>query len=178
MLVFPGDFLGYAEEFICDDGVYSEEGKLYASKAGRVKIKNKVIKVETINEIPKISKGDIVLGEVIDTKNNFALVEIVRKKGFNRELTTYKTAVLHISNISTMYLKDINEGIRYKDIIVCEVIDDDLKLSTKKDELGVIKAKCGICGGELLLKGDKLRCKECGNTEKRKISKNYGKGVW
>ena len=178
MFVFPGDFLGYVEEFIAGEGVYEEDGKLYASKAGKLRIKDKTLSVLPVKTIPEIRKGDIIIGRVVDTRNNFAMVEIARKRGSDRVLRHYDRALLHISNVSEKYTKNIEECVRFWDIISAKVIDDNLRVSIKEEDLGVLKAICGVCGDNLVREGDKLKCPRCGNVEKRKISKNYGKGVW
>ena len=65
------------------------------------------------------------------------------------------------------------------DIIKARVIDEkNLKLSTQEDEMGVIKSLCSVCRREMNREGDLLKCPECGNVEKRKLSSDYGKGVW
>uniref|UniRef100_A0A7C3UH61 Exosome complex component Csl4 n=1 Tax=Geoglobus ahangari TaxID=113653 RepID=A0A7C3UH61_9EURY len=179
MFVFPGDFLGYVEEYIAGEGVYEEDGKLYASKAGKLQIRDRTISILPIKTIPEIKKGDIIIGRIIDTKNNFAMVEIARKRGSDRVLGHYDRALLHISNVSDKYTKSIEECVRFWDIISAKVIDDNLRISIKEEDLGVLKAICSVCGENLIKKeGDKLKCPKCGNVEKRKISKNYGKGVW
>lgn len=178
MFVFPGDFLGYAEEYVPGDGVYEEEGKLYAATAGRVVVEDKVIRVETVKEIPELRKNDVVVGRVVDTRNSFAMVEIARKKGSERALRYYDRALLHISNISESYMKNIENGVKYWDIIRARVIDNNLRLSIKEDGMGVIRAVCSACGTPLVRDKDKLKCPECGNVERRKVSSYYGSGEW
>ncbi|MBO8182080.1 MAG: exosome complex RNA-binding protein Csl4 [Archaeoglobus sp.] len=177
--VFPGDKIGYAEEFVGGEGVYEENGELYAAVAGRLKIEDRVVSIESVKKIPEINKGDIVLGRVVDVRNSIALVELSRKSGNDRELRHTGIAALHISNVQDGYLKDFDSAIKYMDIIKARVIDADLlKLSTKGRDMGVVKAICTNCKTELEVKGDKLKCPKCGNVESRKISSDYGKGKW
>jgi len=178
MFVLPGDFLGYVEEYVPGEGVYEEDGKLFASSAGRVVVKDKKISVEGIKKVPEIKRNDIVVGRVVDTRNSFAIVEIARKRGDDRALRYYDKAFLHISNVSDGYIKSFESGVRYMDIIRARVIDDNLRLSIKEKDMGVIKASCQICGSTLERERDKLKCPQCGNVETRKISNYYGKGEW
>ncbi len=178
MMVFPGDFLGYAEEYIAGYGVYEENGKLFAATAGKVSVEDKVIKIEPLKSIPEIVENDIIIGRVIDTRNSFAMVEIARKKGEERSLRHYDRGFLHVSNISEGYMKNVEDGVRYMDIIRARVIDGNLRLSIKESEMGVIRAICEKCSTPLFREKDKLKCPECGNIEKRKISDYYGKGEW
>ncbi len=177
--VMPGDKIGCKEEFLAGEGIYEENGDLFAAVAGKVVVKDKVISVEPIKIIPEIEKGDVVLGRIIDVRNSIALVELSRKKGLDRDLKNMGLAALHISNVQNEYLKDLSSAVRYMDIIKARVIEKEgLKLSTQEDEMGVIKAICSICKHEMLRYGDVLKCPNCGNVEKRKLSSDYGKGEW
>lgn len=177
-MVFPGDFLGYAEEYIPGYGVYEEDGKLFAATAGKAVVEEKTLRVIPVNSIPEVGKNDVVVGRVVDTRGSFAMVEIARKEGNSRALRHYDRGFLHVSNMSEGYLKNVEDGVRYMDIIRARVIDSNLRLSIKEREMGVIKAICEKCSTPLLREKDKLKCPECGNVEKRKISEYYGKGEW
>ncbi|RLI73935.1 RNA-binding protein [Archaeoglobales archaeon] len=177
--VMPGDRLGYKEEFVAGEGVYEENGEIFAAVAGKLIVRDKVINVEPVKVIPEIERGDVVLGRVIDVRNSLALVELSRKKGLDRDLKNTGLAALHISNVQSEYLKDLNSAIRYMDIIKARVIDEkSLKLSTKEDEMGVVKSICSLCKHEMVREGNTLKCPNCGNVEKRKLSSDYGKGEW
>ncbi len=177
-MVFPGDFLGYAEEYIAGYGIYEEDGKLFAATAGRAVVEEKVIRILPVKSIPEIRKNDVVIGRVVDTRNSFAMVEIARKEGDDRALRHYDRAFLHISNMSDGYMKNVEDGVRYLDIIRARVIDSNLRLSIKERDMGVIKAICERCSSPLMRVKDKLKCPECGNVEKRKVSEYYGRGEW
>jgi len=178
-IVLPGDRIGYVEEFVAGKGAFEEGGEIFATVIGKVVIEDRVIKVEPFKKLPDIEKGDIVLGRVVDIRNSLALVELNRKKGVDRELMHTGIAAIHVSNIQNGYLKDLNSALKYMDIIKARVIDrENLKLSTKEPELGVVKAICGICKHELKRRNKELVCPECGNIERRKLSDDYGKGNW
>jgi exosome complex component CSL4 len=177
--VLPGDKIGYVEEFAIGKGVYEENGEIFAAVAGKVITKDKIAMVEPVKNLPEINKGDVVLGRVVDVRNSLALVELSRKKGFDRDLMHTGIAALHISNVQSEYLKDLNAVVRYMDIIKARVIDaKNLKLSTKEPDMGVIKSLCSICRHELLKEGNILKCPKCGSIENRKLSIDYGKGEW
>ncbi len=177
-VVMPGDKIGSTEEYMKGKGVYEEDGELFAAVAGYLVIKDRVANVESFASIPEVLKGDVVLGRVVDVRNTMALVEVVSKKGEERSLTTRSLGFLHISNVDEKYVKDISEAIGYLDIVKARVIGDNLRLSTKEKEMGVLKALCSSCRSEMIREGDMLKCPECGRVEKRKISSDYGKGEW
>lgn len=177
MIVFPGDRVGSVEEFKAGEGVYEENGELFASVTGVLQIEDKKATVKSFKKIPELKKGDVVVGRVVDVRNSFAMVEIARKKGEDRNLAHTGLALLHISNIGER-VENIESAIYYFDIVKARVLDSSPRLSIREPEMGVLKAYCGFCKGELVLEGGKLKCPSCGREEKRKISKSYGKGEW
>ena len=61
-LVLPGDYLGVIEEFMPGEGVREENGELYATRAGRVRInpEKMEISVEPVTDTPPLPQvGDI-----------------------------------------------------------------------------------------------------------------------
>jgi len=177
--VIPGDRIGLVEEYVAGNGVYEENGEILAAVAGKVIVRERTVNVEPVKKLPCIEKDDIVLGRVVDLRNSMALVELARKRGFDRSLMHTGIAALHVSNVQKEYLKDIGDAIGYMDIIKARVMDTrNLKLSTKEGEMGVLKAICSVCKHELIREGKVLKCPNCGNVEKRKTSSDYGKGRW
>ncbi|ADC64451.1 exosome complex RNA-binding protein Csl4 [Ferroglobus placidus DSM 10642] len=173
MRAFPGDYLGCSEEFLAGEGVYEEDGKIYAAVAGKVVVKDRKISIKPEKEIPKIEKGDEVIGKVVDVKKKFALVELLKKVNMNRSPPYYDLALLPASEISEKFVEDVSEFLSHEDIILGRVIDENLRISIKGKNYGVISTKCS-CGGELILEEDKLKCSKCGKTNRKKISSYYG----
>lgn len=177
MIVFPGDRIGSVEEFKAEEGVYEENGELFASVAGVLQLEDKKAKVKSFRRIPELHKGDVVIGRVVDVRNNFAMVEIARKKGEDRDLAHTGLALLHISNVGER-VDNMNVAIGYFDIVKARVLDNSPKISIREPEMGVLKAFCSSCKSELVLERGKLKCPNCGREERRKVSKSYGKGEW
>lgn len=175
-VVIPGDRIGTVEEFRAGKGVYEEDKELYASTTGYLEIKDRIASVLAFKKVPEIRKGDVVIGRVLDMRNSFAMVEIARKRGEDRELGCKNIAMLHISNVGRF--ENIAEALGYRDIVRARVLDETLRISIKEPDMGVVKAFCSACKSELLLKEGKLKCPNCGKEENRKISNSYGKGVW
>ncbi len=178
--VMPGDRIGSAEEYVKGEGVYEEEGELFAAVAGKLTIKDRVAKVESnLSKFQEIVKGRLLsLGRVVDLRNSIALIEVSNKKGEKRDPSNRGIGILHVSNVDEGYVKDISEAVGYLDILKARVIGDNLRLSTKEKEMGVLRALCSVCKVEMVREGDMLKCPECGRIEKRKISVDYGKGEW
>ncbi|MEM2727120.1 MAG: exosome complex RNA-binding protein Csl4, partial [Archaeoglobaceae archaeon] len=135
MIVFPGDRIGSVEEFKAEEGVYEENGELFASVAGVLQLEDKKAKVKSFRRIPELHKGDVVIGRVVDVRNNFAMVEIARKKGEDRDLAHTGLALLHISNVGER-VDNMNVAIGYFDIVKARVLDNSPKISIREPEMG------------------------------------------
>jgi len=180
-IVVPGDFLGTSEEFTPGKGVYDEKGNIYATLIGGVSISDKrVIEVQPKVEIPPtLKEGDVVLGRIEDIRDTVAIVSIACLKGHEeREIAASTQGVIHISNVRSGYVNDLQHEFGYLDLVKAKVIDAEaLRLSTEGKDLGVIKAICAKCKRDLKRKGNTLACEGCKRVEVRNISEDYGKGL-
>src|SRR3989442_8113919 len=89
------------------------------------------------------------------------------------------TGMLHISNSSPRFERFMGDVCKPNDIIRGKVIDVSQripKLTTVGRDMGVIKAYCSRCGGELGLSGRILRCTLCLNVERRRLADDFGPG--
>ena len=178
--VVPGDRLGVIEEFIPDSGTYVKDGYIYSSNVGYVLIDfaNKKVSVypaaRNMN-VPKVN--NIIIGWVAGVQSSNATVQII--KVGRKFLSGRFTGIIHISDVSHRYLENMYDAFRMGDLVRAKVISDKnntYHLTTKDENLGVLYAFCSQCGG-ILIKRRNLRCKICGNIEKRKTTLDYGKGI-
>ena len=180
-IVVPGDFLGTSEEFTPGGGVYDEKGNIYASLTGEISISDKrVIEVQPkVGTPPMLEKGDVVIGRIEDIRESVAVVSIAGVKGKEmREVPAATQGIIHISNIKSGYVAELQREFSYLDLVKARVIDaTTLRLSTEEKDLGVIKAICAKCKGDLKRKGNTLSCESCKRVELRKLSADYGKGL-
>jgi exosome complex component CSL4 len=181
--VVPGEELGFSEEFIPGRGTYEENGRIFASLTGvlRIDMKERRIEVEPkTNTIPEPRVGDIAICKVVDVKQQFALVKLVRLLRSNRELPGNVYGTIHISQLRSSYVQDIDREIKVGDVVLAKVTNTrrvPIALSTVAGNLGAIKAYCTSCNIALKLQGRRLVCPNCGRYESRKYSSEYGKGV-
>ncbi|MBK5190951.1 MAG: exosome complex RNA-binding protein Csl4 [Methanosarcinales archaeon] len=180
-IVVPGDFLGTSEEFTPGEGVYDEKGNIHASLIGGVSISDKrVIEVQPkVDTPPTLKEGDVVVGRIEDLRDTVAIVSIACLKGHEeREIAASTQGVIHISNVRSGYVNDLQREFGYLDLVKAKVIDvAALRLSTEGEDLGVIKAICAKCKKTLKRKGNTLACESCKRVEVRNISEDYGKGL-
>lgn len=180
-LVLPGDRIGSAEEFVPGHDTYVFGGNIYASTTGVVDIDPESRLVSVIprsNALPRVENGDIVVGEVVDIKENLVILALAFKKGYESRPLPELDATIHISNVKSSYVKDLKQMFGLRDIVRAKVIDArQMRLSTEPDDMGVIKAYCSSCTTPLVKKDSRLECPECKRTEMRKLSTYYGTGL-
>ena len=182
-LVLPGDYLGVIEEYLPGEGVREENGELYATRAGKVKInpEKMEISVEPVTDTPPLPQvGDIVLARVIEVKPQAVIVQLLQIEGRenDREIATSKLAGIHISQIKEGFVEDITKEFKIGDVVRAKVIANEkspIQLSTRGKDLGVVYALCSRCRTPLIRRGDRLICPRCGNVETRKLSPYYRK---
>lgn len=180
--VLPGDLVGTTEEFKPGSGTAISSGDIYSTATGNVLINRKarVVSVKPNTITPNILKiGDIVYGKITDVRESGAMVEIAGIEGKeDREVINLRLGDIHVSNVKDSYVKRLIDEFRPFDIIRARVIDvERMRLTTSEPSLGVVKAYCSNCRGELVLEGKKLKCPACNMIETRKISSEYGKGI-
>ncbi|MHA1846871.1 MAG: exosome complex RNA-binding protein Csl4 [Promethearchaeota archaeon] len=178
--VVVGDFLGVIEEFLSGPGTHEIDGRIYASVVGKKVIDRQKleVRVEPVKkkhqERPKV--GDVVIAEVVFTRKQTAACNIF-KKGSKFLFDVYR-ATLHVSNMSTHYLKTVEEAFRPTDIIRAKIIKKTLsefEITTRGPHFGVIYAECVFCGAPLVRNGNRLECNRCNYPNQRKITNDYGR---
>lgn len=159
------------------EGTYEREGKVFASAVGELDLdpKEKVAKVLLDNPPIVLQEGDVVLGEVTDTKPAMAIVNIVAQEGKDRAVSSETLASIHVSKLSSSYVEDSGDVMRPGDIVRAVVIqaDPSVQLSTAGPHFGVVRALCGRCRSPLEKRGRSLYCEKCDRTENRKLADDY-----
>ena len=183
--VLPGELVGTTEEFRAGEGTTVITGDLYSSATGYVYIdrKSRIVTVRPSTNTPNIMKvGDIIFGKITDVRESGAMVEFagIEGKADRKIVNATRLGDIHVSNVRDSYVKRLANEFRPLDIVRARVVDlDRLRLTTAENSLGVMKAYCSNCKGELVLDqdGNKLKCPVCNRTETRKLAVDYGKGI-
>jgi exosome complex component CSL4 len=178
-VVFPGDKLSTSEELLAGDGTYDDQGIIRAARLGQYYVDTKAhaAMVKPITSIPVVlNKGDIVLAEVRSVRSAMVIADVIHVIGKNRAISGDTNGTLHISEISSSYVKDPESVFTLGDIFRAKVIqvNPSVQLTTKEANLGVIKAFCSECRNQLDKKDSMLECIICGHREKRKMADDYG----
>ncbi|AAY79593.1 conserved Archaeal protein [Sulfolobus acidocaldarius DSM 639] len=177
----PGEELSVIEEFTTGEGTYEFNGTVYSSVVGKAFYDMINRKVNSIGfkkpGILSLKKSKYVLGIVVGIKEDSAIINIQSLE--DKSLVTTLSGYIHISQISSKYLNTISDAMRVGDIIRAKPINYiiPVPLTIKQRDLGVISAKCSICGSPLQRQDEEhLKCPDCGNIETRKLAFTVKKG--
>lgn len=177
-ITYPGEKIGVIEEYIIKNNkfVYEKDGILRSKVIGLAisDMLTREIKVSPLRNIKVPEVGDIILGRIYNVSGVYGyttIIKIIKKPELNYR---YFNGIVYpprkVLNIDSIY--------KAGDYIYAEIISNTnrtLHLSIKGQKYGVILAYCNECGSLLNKTNNKLKCRICGNIEKRKISKYYGR---
>ena len=180
-IVFPGEFLTTAEEFVAGKNTYEDiSGKIYAATIGNAQFdlsKREVSVEKGGREIELLDVGSIIEGVVIMLKPQAAIIEIYSaEKDGRKQNISQSIGAIPISLVSRGYVTTMDTKFRIGDLVRAkvEVITAySVDASTADAELGVIRAYCSKCRDVLGLFDSQLKCITCGNEEPRKFSTLY-----
>jgi len=176
--VFPGERLAVIEEFSDGKGTYEMDGEVRSAELGVTRRNDAARAVEVEKETPEIivpEEGMVAVAEVGSVARRDARVDIFMLDG--RLIHPTYSGVVHISDISRDYTKNIDLALRSGDIVKGRIVNVKNRLnqmSLAGSEYGVVYAFCSRCGGLLENNRGRLTCPDCGRVERRKTAKSYG----
>ncbi len=183
MKVLPGDHAGAIEEYMPAEGTFSSDEGVYSSNIGELELdaKSHSARVKVNTRVSTLQgTGTITVGVVAEASEMVAIVDLVPiETGKTTIALNGISAVLHVSNIRSGYVKDLREEVKIGDMLRVKIISVDpttTKLTIDGKELGVIKAYCTRCRQPLRMSESKLVCDRCGNVEHRKTAEDYDSG--
>jgi exosome complex component CSL4 len=177
--VFPGEKLAVIEEYNQGKGTYQNNGRIFSEELGKTlhDINDRAVIVEkNTPELTLTEEGMVVFAEVGSVARRDARVDIFMMDG--QKIHPTYSGVVHISDISRDYIKNIDSAIRNGDIIKAKIVNtkNNLnQLSLAGPEFGVVYAYCSRCGELLEYSQGKLNCPTCTRVERRKTARSYGK---
>ncbi|MFH1588392.1 MAG: exosome complex RNA-binding protein Csl4 [Candidatus Diapherotrites archaeon] len=178
-IVFPGSFLCTEEEFLPDENVFvDEKGNINSFLVGekQVDLKEKKVIVSRNNSKISLNKGAIVFGRVMMAKEKMLILHLFQAEKDGKKISVQGSAALFIFEVSNSFVDSLKDVARLGDYVKAKVVEvsrQGIDLSIKEPFLGVVKAYCIKCRSPLKLEEKTLKCVECGNIEKRKISNDY-----
>ena len=177
-LVFPGDELAVIEEFLQGPGSYEQNGVVRSSELGQARLDLDKREVEVSKRTKKLIlplEGLDIVGEVGAVQRRMANVDVFIIDGL--EIVTPYTGVIHISSVSSDYVKDMGLAVRSGDLVKAKIINTKnriVQLSIEGADYGIVYAFCSRCGATLEHRKTRLHCPRCERVERRKVAKTYG----
>jgi len=177
--VFPGERLAVIEEYNEGEGTYQSDGEVRSAEIGVTRHDEATRSVAVEKKTPEIivpEEGMVAVAEVGSVARRDARVNIFMLNG--RHIHPTYSGVIHISDISRDYTKNIDMALRNGDTVKGRIVNVKNRLnqmSLADPEYGVVYAYCSRCGGLLELDRGRLTCPDCGRVERRKTARSYGK---
>lgn len=177
--VFPGDRLAVIEEYGEGEGTYQSDGEVRSAEIGVTRHNRDARSVAVEKKTPEIivpEEGMVAVAEVGSVARRDARVDIFMLDG--RHVHPTYSGVIHISDISQDYTKNIDMALRSGDIVKGRIVNVKNRLnqmSLASPEYGVVYAYCSRCGGLLENERGRLTCPDCGRVERRKTARSYGR---
>lgn len=183
-LLYPGDFIANAEEFLPGEGTYLDDGKIFSSEVGTAKkdLEKRVVTVEPTNGKLALlqRRGLDVVGVVAKASEKAAFVDLLPlEDGKRRYVPIPASTVLRVSNIRRGFVKSLKDEFKVGDIVRVRIIEADpynVIVSTEAPNLGVIKAFCVKCRYPLDKDEKGLVCPSCGWRDHRHLADDYRQG--
>ncbi|MCK4701925.1 exosome complex RNA-binding protein Csl4 [Candidatus Bathyarchaeota archaeon] len=177
--VFPGERLAVIEEYNEGEGTYQSDGEVRSAEIGVTRHDGATRSVAVEKKTPKIivpEEGMIAVAAVGSVARRDARVDIFMLDG--RHIHPTYSGVIHISDISRDYTKNIDMALRNGDTVKGRIVNVKNRLnqmSLADPDYGVVYAYCSRCGGLLESDRGRLTCPDCGRVERRKTARSYGK---
>jgi len=176
--VLPSEEIATVEEFMGGEGTYEKDGKVYVSTIGELVFDTKEMKAEVkpYKPLAQIKKGDEVFAVIQGIRSQMITARAIAIVGLDRAITGDDLLSLHVSKVSTEYIKDVSRYYRIGDIIRAKVIahQPSLQIATEGKRFGTIKSYCMKCRRPLEKGKMKLECPDCQRFETRKVASDYG----
>lgn len=179
--VIPGSFLTTEEEFLPGKNTFEDSsGNIYSTTTGSA-VYDSSKKEVTVDSKPQPAKavdaGSIIIAKATVVREQVAFLEISSAENHNQPRKVINSfASLHVSAVSDEYVDSMKSVLRIGDLVkarVAEVTPYSISVTLKGPDFGVIKAFCVRCRRPLSMFDRTLKCLSCGNSEDRKISKDY-----
>ena len=185
-LIFPGDHLSFIEEFEGGPNTYISNGSVRSSSLGIKTYDLKQRRVDILGKkkavFPKI--GDIIVGYVEMLFGSMLSIKVlyINNKKYNSGLSVIasgKYSDIYGNNHRRDRYRERRIRFIYRvgDIIrgrVYSFLNSSAHVAINENNFGVIYSTCYSCGGDTIKLNNSTKCIECGITEDKKLSDDFG----
>lgn len=164
----PGQPVGVIEEFIPGEGLVEDHnGYIYTVGIGEVVLdmEARTAKLKPLKTPPIPKIGDTVVVIVLDHNKDHATVKVIGIEQPNGSIN-----YVELDGLLLLKSRKHQLPVRNYDVIRAKVTADTIPLVLEMNDkkLGLIYALCPQCPGELVIKGKKIVCSQCGFVDERK----------
>jgi exosome complex component CSL4 len=182
--MLPGEHIASIEEFEGGKNTYlTTDGTVRAAAVGTkvYDLKRRIVKIDQKNSpmLPKV--GDIIVGYVEMLFSSMVSVKILY---INDKRSEAGFSAIASARVGSRADRDRRGGdrratFRVGDIVrgrVISLLNATIHLTLAEKEFGVVYALCFMCGGDTVRTDEStIKCVECGASEDRKLTYDYGK---
>ena len=171
-LNFPGDKIGYIEEYVSGENTYDDGESIRSTVIGSSELDNSE---KTANIIPKTQISipminDVIIGTVQAVLGSMIVIsmDFINKRRVHNNVE----CICQTRHLRKKFSALVNDIVKAKIIArqngtIHATIDDN--------DLGVLFTKCRKCFGTVGVMRDAIKCKECGWIDDRKLSSDFAK---
>lgn len=174
-VTFPGDKLGYIEEFEASDGTYESNGVIRSNGIGKkvLDLKNRVVKVDKKAKSALMPKaGDLVVGFIDMVPGNMVSMKILYINDMRSDAGFGAISLMRRGRGARGVMFRTGDVVRAR---VESLLNANIHVTFHDRNLGVIYTVCHACGNNVVRVERYVKCVECGETEDRKLADDYGK---
>lgn len=166
--IFPGKEIATTEEAVAGQGTAEENGSIVSSVIGIPSLNGGKAGVINPKAVRMLAKGDVIYGKVFDVFDQVAMIQFKPTDG--NIATGADMSFLRISEVQKGYTDSFRDILKIGDLVKARILDVSplgVYLTIAAPELGVVRAFCSACRGEL---DSKLYCSYCDRAERRKMA--------
>lgn len=183
--LLPGDHIAYIEEFESGNNTYEVDGSVRSSALGTgnfdFKYRRVSINRKNVATFPKI--GDELVGYVEMLFSSMISIRILYINNIKSDSGLSAIASTKISDSGGHHFRRDRERkprfvFRVGDIVrgrVFSLMNSSVHATINDKNLGVVYCLCNNCGGDTVKLNNSVKCVECGMTEDKKVSSDFGK---
>lgn len=184
-ILLPGDHVAYIEEFESGKNTYEIGGSVRSSALGTGNFDFKYRKVsinrKNIANFPKI--GDELVGYIemlFSSMISIRILYINNKKSDSGLSAIASTKISDNGGYHSRRDRERKPRLVYRvgDIVrgrVFSLMNSSAHATINDKHLGVVYCLCNNCGGDTVKLNTSIKCVECGMTEEKKLSSDFGK---
>jgi exosome complex component CSL4 len=183
--LLPGDHIAYIEEFESGKDTYVSEGSVRSSALGLrdYNLKHRMVSVDRKNKAKFPKVGDEIIGYIEMLFSSMISIKILYLNNTKVGSGLSAIASTKISTSGGIHPRRDRERrpkliYRVGDIVrgrIFSLMNSSSHATIDDKNLGVVYCLCYNCGGETVKLNSSIKCIDCGMSEEKKLTSDFGK---